>query len=458
MQSFKPSPFLLLLAGICLLALAFFLRQTPAAPARTTTPRPTTARAARYSDAYRTQSPAPTRTQTPTRRPSPTPFPTSTATPSPSPTLTRDSSLPESAAVKGMYGFGQLLPLSCEARAAADWARSFDVQIREMDFFNRLPKSDDPEEGFVGSPYGLWGQIPPDPYGVHAAPVAKLLQAYGLQASARRGLSFEEAQAEIAAGRPVIVWVVGHVEVGKGVEYEVNGQVRMVARYEHTVNLIGYDDKNVTILDGKQIYERPIERFLKSWSALENQAIVWDESLVIEPTPTQTETPNFNPAYPAFGRRLKPAQHLRLGFQLALLVNMQHACTQRQKLRREDARPVAGRRFAFRAHQGQHPPLPRLSQHPLQPGAEEIFCRQARIHQRAVHIAVRVRWTPTESVSQEQVAQASRCQVRLKRLLTEVWLVARIGLRANIHQQIDLVTPERVQKFLAGAASIANRI
>jgi len=177
-----------------------------------------------------------------------------------------------------MWGFGQLLALSCESRSAADWARRFGITIRELTFLASLPRSENPEEGFVGSPNGSWGNIPPQAYGVHAAPVARVLRAYGANALAMRKMPYDRLRAEIAAGRPVMVWVTGHVETGKGVPLRVDGKTITVARYEHTVIVIGYDEKNVTILDGKKVYKRPIETFKKSWAALENMAIIWDES------------------------------------------------------------------------------------------------------------------------------------------------------------------------------------
>lgn len=223
-----------------------------------------------------------TATATPTILPSPTMKPTITATAAAAAAAATRLPLPASAEVKGMFGFGQLLPLSCEARAAADWARHFDIRIAEMDFVKKMPFSDNPEEGFVGSLYAAWGSIPPEAsptnrigYGVHAAPVAKLLQTYGAKAEAVREYTLDQLKSEIAAGRPVIVWVVGHVEIGKGVEYKVEGQIVTVARFEHTVIAIGYDEKNIKILDGKTIYSRPTTTFAKSWGALKNMAIVW---------------------------------------------------------------------------------------------------------------------------------------------------------------------------------------
>jgi subtilisin-like proprotein convertase family protein/uncharacterized protein YvpB len=194
-------------------------------------------------------------------------------TPTPSPTPVN---LPSSALIYGITGEGQLLPLDCEARSAVDWANYFGIYIDELDFFFSLPESDDPDTGFVGDVNGTWGQIPPNDYGVHAAPVAELLRAYGLTAYAYRSLSWDELRAEIAGGRPVIVWVIGSVLNGIPRYYTANSNqhTTIVARYEHTVMVIGYSTDNVNILDGGSIYTRSIDQFLDSWSALRNMAVL----------------------------------------------------------------------------------------------------------------------------------------------------------------------------------------
>jgi uncharacterized protein YvpB len=122
-------------------------------------------------------------------------------------------------------------------QSAVDWAAYFGVNIDEIAFFNQLPVSDNPEVGFVGDVNGVWGQIPPNAYGVHAEPVAALLRANGLTASAVRDMTWDDAQAEIRAGRPLEVWVVGHVwNSGRHYDYTAqDGQVVRVAPYEHTV-------------------------------------------------------------------------------------------------------------------------------------------------------------------------------------------------------------------------------
>jgi subtilisin-like proprotein convertase family protein/uncharacterized protein YvpB len=184
--------------------------------------------------------------------------------------------LPESARIYGISGEDQALPLDCESRSAVDWANYFGTHIDEFEFLNGLPISDHPDLGFVGDVHGTWGQIPPQDYGVHADPVADLLREYGLTANARKSLTWDDIRSEIAESRPVIAWVIGSVINGTPVYYttQSNPKTSIVARYEHTVIVIGYTTDSVIILDGDEIYTRSLNRFLESWSALNNMAVI----------------------------------------------------------------------------------------------------------------------------------------------------------------------------------------
>ena len=219
-----------------------------------------------------TLTPTSTATATVTETPTETPLPTATHTP----TVTFSPLLPPSEAhITNITGDTQKMPLSCEASAATDWAAYFGHTISEFEFQNRLPVSDNPDKGFVGSVFGEWGQIPPAPYGVHADPVAKLLQEYGLNAQAVHAFSLNGIKQEIAAGRPVIVWVTGLVETGSSVVYfDSEGERTIVAHYQHTVMVIGYNENSVTILDGSKIYQRSNTVFTQSWQSLGFQAII----------------------------------------------------------------------------------------------------------------------------------------------------------------------------------------
>lgn len=223
-----------------------------------------------------TNTPFPPSPLTPTPTASPTP--THTPTPTLTPTRIPPTALPDKSSIKGIKGYSQSMPLSCESRSAVDWAAYFDKSINEYKFFNGLPVHDNPNKGFVGSVYGSWGQIPPAPYGVHSKPIAQRLREYGLKAQAVRGMTYQELKAEIAAGHPVIVWIVGHVGLGTPISYTASGgAVTTVARFEHTVIVIGYTENKVTVLDGSRVYSRYKKEFMKSWGVLENQAVIWLE-------------------------------------------------------------------------------------------------------------------------------------------------------------------------------------
>ncbi|MEA5078421.1 MAG: C39 family peptidase [Anaerolineaceae bacterium] len=222
-----------------------------------------------------TLTPTPTNTPTPTQTntPEPTATPKPTKTPRPEPT---SDGLPASYAISGVYGYDQAHRLSCESRSAVDWARFFGVEIGEDTFQYALPSSDDPDSGFVGSPDGMEGFLPPNSYGVHAGPVADLLQQYELNAQAVHGMSFEDFKQEIASGQPVIVWVFGNTWWGgTSVQYTAsNDHTSTVIAYEHTVIVTAYDETEVTILDGGTYYYRTIAQFESSWATLGNMAVI----------------------------------------------------------------------------------------------------------------------------------------------------------------------------------------
>jgi len=224
--------------------------------------------------------PLPTATATATFTATPTATststPTSTPTITPSPTSTQpQSSLPSEAYIEGFYGNAQWFNLDCEARSAVDLAAYYGININEMEFLERLPRSDNPEKGFVGDYRDPKGRIPPESYGVHAGPVADLLRDFGLQVEAKKGLTWKRIRKEISAGRPVMAWVINNTLPGYAVEYtSSDGETNLVASFEHTVIIIGYDQNYVTIQDGGSVYQRTISQFLDSWGVLGNMAIL----------------------------------------------------------------------------------------------------------------------------------------------------------------------------------------
>lgn len=181
----------------------------------------------------------------------------------------------ESAYVSGFVGYAQSYNLDCEARSAVDLAAYFGVNISHGEFLNSLPKSDDPNEGFVGYFNDARGNVPPASYGVYQEPVAALLRQYGLNAYGAYGYTRDALKNQISSGKPVMVWVVGNTEIGYSRPYTPasNGRTTYVVPFQHTVVVIGYDANGVTIADGAMRYARDWNTFLVSWGALGNRAV-----------------------------------------------------------------------------------------------------------------------------------------------------------------------------------------
>lgn len=188
---------------------------------------------------------------------------------------TGNMNTPASAFVSGFNGYAQSYNLDCEARSAVDLAAYFGVNINHSEFLYYLPKSDDPNEGFVGSWTDARGHIPPASYGVYQEPVAALLRKYGLNAVGAYAYTEDALKSQIASGKPVMVWVVGNVELGYSVPYTPasTGHTTYVVPFQHTVVVTGYDENAVYFQDGALRYSRDWNTFLLSWGALGNRAI-----------------------------------------------------------------------------------------------------------------------------------------------------------------------------------------
>lgn len=183
---------------------------------------------------------------------------------------------PQAAFVSGVVGHRQERPLSCEARSAVDLAAFWGVVVSEGDFFNTLPRSDNPHRGFVGDVDDPPGSLPPGGYGVYSRPVAAALRRYGLDARAHAWLGLDALREELAAGRPVIIWATYRMlrpEVGSWVA--ADGTVSVVVQWEHTFIAVGYDEEGVYLIDaydGRTHYY-PVELFLPAWMQLNEMAV-----------------------------------------------------------------------------------------------------------------------------------------------------------------------------------------
>ncbi len=219
--------------------------------------------------------PLPTSTPTPSPTITPTITPTSTASATLIPTLTPTPTIPAEATISNISGHPQWLSIDCEAAAAKDWAQHFGVALDELKFQSKLPHSDNPDFGFVGNPNSPWGGVPPYGYGVYAGPVADLLNKFGVPARAYKGYSIEQLKAKIAAGIPVIAWVIANGISGIPIQYiDSQGRIAVVAMYEHVVIVTGYTENHIYFMSEGVFYASPTPLFLKSWGVLNNMVIV----------------------------------------------------------------------------------------------------------------------------------------------------------------------------------------
>lgn len=167
-----------------------------------------------------------------------------------------------------LSGRTQSRSLTCESRSAADLLAFHGIVATEVDVFGRIPRSDNPDRGFVGDPDGPPGRLPPEGYGVHAAPIVAALRTFGLDAVESSGQSFEWLKMETRAGRPVIVWISASCDPstrtpmvdGRGVAFTA-------VRGEHTVLVVSADGAGVTVVDPAGGYRRRFERveFEAAW-------------------------------------------------------------------------------------------------------------------------------------------------------------------------------------------------
>jgi hypothetical protein len=71
-----------------------------------------------------------------------------------------------------------------------------------------------------------------------------------------------------------MVWVIKDLSTSTPVEYTAaDGDITIVARYEHTMIVIGIGEGYVTVLDNDRVYSVPTDQFLNSWGVLGNMGI-----------------------------------------------------------------------------------------------------------------------------------------------------------------------------------------
>lgn len=173
-------------------------------------------------------------------------------------------------------GRAQGRSLSCESRSAVDLLGFYGIRVTEETFLASLPRSDNPDLGFVGDVNGPGEQLPPAGYGVHVDPVARAIRQYGLIVDAHRGKDLAWLRSELRAGRPVLVWATGQLDAPAGVRMRgADGRDFTAVRGEHTFIVVGAGPGELVLLDPATGREKRVfdQQFDASWATLGRTAI-----------------------------------------------------------------------------------------------------------------------------------------------------------------------------------------
>lgn len=209
--------------------------------------------------------------------------PTSTLTPArdmytetPRPTET----LPAEVLLREVPIGRQTRTLNCEFQTASDLAWYYGKPYTWEEIFQLVghDPGGNPHKGFVGrSLDDKPGQLYPYGYGVYAEPIAEALRQLGLKATVFYNSSREWLMAQLADGRPVMIWATSEMTIRPVATWTASdGTVVKGVAGEHTFLAIGYNTQGVWLIDPWEGQRRHFgwNTFLASWDLLDRMAIV----------------------------------------------------------------------------------------------------------------------------------------------------------------------------------------
>ncbi len=199
--------------------------------------------------------------------------------------------------IANMPVFAQQHYLSCEYAASRAAAAVSGVDLSEWDFIRSIATNENPHLGFRGNIDNDWGGI--QDYGIYPEPIARFLTTRGLKTKLLWD-GIESVKEELLNGRPVVVWVIGSMEISYPVSVTSAGETSFtLAPSEHVMTLYGFDEAGVLAANpGFGTYEYySWDSFVRSWSVLGQMALsVWPSSQPL----IKDERPGIDPAFYAF--------------------------------------------------------------------------------------------------------------------------------------------------------------
>ncbi len=180
---------------------------------------------------------------------------------------------PSEFVIQGVPTVAQIWPLSCEyaATSAATglWGPTLSQQTMHAEIGNHL----NPHRGFRGNILGSWGGT--TDYGVYPEAIVPALHRHGYTQSRAFRAGTDTLKRELAAGNPVVVWIVGNYTAQRRVYLTDGAESYFVIPYEHAVTLYGYDERGVHIMDpghGAK-YHESWDRLEFGWAQLDHMAL-----------------------------------------------------------------------------------------------------------------------------------------------------------------------------------------
>jgi len=201
--------------------------------------------------------------------------------------------LPASSKIANMPVFAQQHYLSCEYSATRAAVARWGGSISESEFIDGIGINTNPHIAFRGDINGTFGGT--QDYGIYAEPIALYLNSRGYNTKLLTG-DIDDFKAEIALGRPVVVWVPSGMTYSNAYESSYEGLDFKLMPYEHAVTVYGYDEKGIYVADpGFGTYDYySWDAFIRAWGYLDNMAMsVWPAANGYEPGESLGVSPYF---------------------------------------------------------------------------------------------------------------------------------------------------------------------
>lgn len=221
-----------------------------------------------------------------------TPTPTSMPRATAADLLRPSAALPSEVLLRAVPIGKQTRTLNCEFQAASDLAWYYGRPFTWEEIFQYVghDPGGNPHKGFVGRSFDDQpGQVYPFGYGVYAEPIAQAFARLGLKAEVFYHQPREWLMAQIADGRPVMIWATSNMTIRPVVTWTAaDGVIVKGVPGEHTYLAIGYDAAGVWLTDPWDGQQRHFawDVFLASWDLLDRMALVVSGDIPVGPPST----------------------------------------------------------------------------------------------------------------------------------------------------------------------------